>query len=419
MVKLVSFKIEVDMNTNEFQLWMQQNPAISISVVIILSALMYLLIATIITRGLHYMASRTATKVDDILLKNLRPYRIAWLAPLVLIYSFAYVFGEFQLNIRNAALFFIMWVSVLVIVSLLNAINEIYETRPSFNGVSIQSYLDIVKIILMLVAIILSISIFTGESPVVLLTGLGALMAVLLLIFQSTILSLVASVQISSQDLIKEGDWIEVPEFGADGDVVNISLHTIKIQNFDMTFTVIPTYKIVDVAYKNWRGMKESGGRRIQRHVLIDMTTMKFCDSEMLARLRKIDLIQGYLDAKIQALEDYRSSNPSEYDSPLDGPQITNTELFRAYIVAYLKTRKDIHQERMPFLVRTLAPNPTGMPIELYIFTKTTTWEEYEAIQAEIFDQLLAAAWHFDLRVFQEPTGLDFSAMANRFTYQT
>jgi miniconductance mechanosensitive channel len=307
----------------------------------------------------------------------------------------------------------------LVVISLLNAINEIYESRPGFNGVSIESYLDIVKIILMLVAIILSISIFTGESPVVLLTGLGALMAVLLLIFQSTILSLVASVQISAQDLIKEGDWIEVPEFGADGDVVNIGLHTIRIQNFDMTFTVIPTYKIVDVAYKNWRGMKESGGRRIQRHFLIDMTTMKFCDSDMLTRLRKIDLIQDYLAVKIQALEDYRRSNPSEYDSPLDGPQITNTEVFRAYIVAYLKTRTDIHQEHMPFLVRTLDPNPTGMPIELYIFTKTTTWEEYERIQAEIFDHLLAAAWHFDLRVFQEPTGLDFSAMANRLNYQT
>jgi miniconductance mechanosensitive channel len=407
------------MDTNEFQLWMQQNPALAISVVIILSAVIYVLIATFITRGLRYMASRTATKVDDILLKNLRPYRIAWLAPLVLIYSFAFVFGNYQLNIRNAALFFIMWVSVLVVISLLNAINEIYESRPGFNGVSIESYLDIVKIILMLVAIILSISIFTGESPVVLLTGLGALMAVLLLIFQSTILSLVASVQISAQDLIKEGDWIEVPEFGADGDVVNIGLHSIRIQNFDMTFTVIPTYKIVDVAYKNWRGMKESGGRRIQRHFLIDMTTMKFCDSDMLTRLRKIDLIQDYLAVKIQALEDYRRSNPSEYDSPLDGPQITNTEVFRAYIVAYLKTRMDIHQEHMPFLVRTLDPNPTGMPIELYIFTKTTTWEEYERIQAEIFDHLLAAAWHFDLRVFQEPTGLDFSAMANRLNYQT
>ncbi len=406
------------MDPNITQQWLEQNPTLAISSLITLAVAAYLFTATFIARGLRYLASRTTTKVDDILLKYIRPYRTAWLAPLALIYSFAFVFGEYQAQIRNVALFFIMWVSVLLIISLLNAFNEIYESRPSFNGVSIQSYLDIVKIVLVLVALILSVSIFTGESPLILLTGLGALMAVILLIFQNTILSLVASVQISTQDLIKEGDWIEVPDFGADGDVVNISLHTIKIQNFDMTFSVIPTYKIVEVAYKNWRGMKESGGRRIQRHILIDMTSMKFCDAEMLARLRKIDLIQDYLDTKIQALENYRRSSPTEYDSPLDGPQITNTEVFRAYIVSYLKTRNDIHQEKMPFLVRTLAPTQTGLPIELYIFTKTTTWEEYEGIQAEIFDHLLAAAWHFDLRVFQEPTGMDFSTFANRLNLQ-
>jgi miniconductance mechanosensitive channel len=220
--------------------------------------------------------------------------------------------------------------------------------------------------LIVVVAVILSISLFSGESPLVLLTGLGALTAVLLLIFQSTILSLVASIQIASHDLLKEGDWIDVPSYEADGLVVNISLHTIKVQNSDKSFTIIPTYKIVDVAYKNWRGMLESGGRRIKRSILVDMTTVRFCDEEMLTKLRKIDLIQDYLDQRIQAIEEYRRARPEEYDSPLDGPQITNTEVFRGYIVAYLKNRTDIHREGMPFLVRTLAPTPTGLPIELY-----------------------------------------------------
>jgi miniconductance mechanosensitive channel len=250
----------------------------------------------------------------------------------------------------------------------------------------------------------------------VLLTGLGALMAVLLLIFQNTLLSIVASVQIAAHDLIKEGDWVEVPSYEADGDVVNISLHTIKIQNFDKTFTIIPTYKIVDVAYKNWRGMQESGGRRIQRSLLMDMTSIRFCDAEMLSELRKIDLIQPYLDERIHSLDEYRIKHAERFDSPLDGPQVTNIEIFRTYIATYLKNRPDIHQGAMPFLVRTLAPNPTGLPIELYVFAKTTEWEVYETIQAEIFDHLLAAAGHFNLRVFQEPTGLDFSTFARNLS---
>ena len=267
---------------------------------------------------------------------------------------------------------------------------------------------------LFLVAVILSVSLFSGESPVVLLTGLGALTAVLLLVFQNTILALVASVQINSMDLINEGNWIEVPEFGADGDVVDISLHTIKVQNFDMTFAVIPTHKIMETAYRNWRGMQEAGGRRIERSILIDMTSMRFCDEDMLQRLSKIDLICGYASERMQMIKDYQTAHADHYDSPLDGPQVTNTEIFRHYIEAYLRNRDDIHQDRLPFLVRNLEPTQTGLPIELYLFTKTTVWEEYEAIQSEIFDHLLAAANHFGLHVFQEPTGMDFRLLDRR-----
>ncbi|MRR52845.1 MAG: mechanosensitive ion channel, partial [Rhodocyclaceae bacterium] len=319
----------------------------------------------------------------------------------------------YQVLISKAALFVILWLAVLTLTGLLSAVNEIYESRPNYNGVSIQGYLDIAKILFVLVGIILSITLATGESPVVLLTGLGALAAVILLIFQNTILSLVASIQIAANDLLKEGDWVEVPSFDADGDVVNINLHTIKIRNFDMTYSVIPTYKIVDVAYRNWRGMQESGGRRIQRSLTVDMVSIKFCDREMLERLRRIDLIDAYLDEKIARLDAYQREHADHFDSPLDGPQLTNIEVFRAYITAYLKTRSDIFTTGdMPFLVRVLSPSPTGLPVELYIFTKTTEWEQYEGIQAAIFDHLLAAAGSFELRVFQEPTGLDFSAFA-------
>jgi len=365
-----------------------------------------------IARWLTSLAKHTSSQYDDILVRNLRPNRMAWLAPLIVIYTNAYLFPAYEALIEKISLFLILWLSVLTLTSTLNAVNEIYEARKNYNGVSIQSYLDITKILLVLVGLILSVTLLTGESPVVLLTGLGAITAVLLLIFQSTILSLVASIQIVANDLIKEGDWIEVPSYEADGDVVNINLHTIKIRNFDMTYSIIPNYNIVDVSYKNWRGMKESGGRRIKRSLSVDMISIKFCDAEMLARLRKVDLVAPWLNQKIESLEAYQREHSDHFDSPLDGPQITNIEIFRTYITEYLKSRPDIISDGMPFLVRVLEPNPTGLPIELYVFTRVTQWEGYEAIHAEIFEHLLGAAQVFDLRVFQEPTGLDFSTFA-------
>jgi miniconductance mechanosensitive channel len=402
------------MTVEQFQFWLKLNPFLTISASVTAILLLFLFTRNVVARGLIYITSRTQTKVDDILVKHIKPLRISLLAPFVAIYLFAYLIPEYQHYFEIGALFVILWISLLTLLSLLNAINEIYESRPNFNGVSIQSYLDIIKILLLLVGAILSISLFSGESPIVLLTGLGALTAVLLLIFQNTILSMVASIQINSMDLIKEGDWIEVPSYEADGDVKNISLHSIKVQNFDMTTTVIPTHKIMDVAYKNWRGMREAGGRRIERSILIDMTSMKFCDENLLQELSKIDLIHDYLQKKIKEITDYKKKHADHYDSPLDGPQVTNTELFRVYIETYLRHCDDIHNDGLPFLVRSLAPTQSGLPIEIYVFTKTTKWEEYEAIQSEIFDHLLAAAWHFDLRLFQEPTGMDFSSFAEK-----
>jgi miniconductance mechanosensitive channel len=306
----------------------------------------------------------------------------------------------------------ILWVSLITVNSLITAINEIYESRASFTGVSIQGYLEIAKILVVLVGAILSISLITEESPMALLTGLGALTAILLLIFRDTILSLVASIQITTLDLLKEGDWIEVPSYGADGDVLSMTLHTIKVQNWDKTISIIPTYKMTEVAYKNWRGMTESGGRRIKRSISIDMASIQFCDQEMIDRFRTVDIIRDYIDAKLVEIDNEIQSKGIELDSPLDGRQLTNVGTFREYIDAYLTQNSDIHKENMTFLVRQLAPGPTGLPLEIYVFTKTIDWIEYEGIQGDIFDHLLAAVTYFDLRVFQQPTGKDFAAFA-------
>lgn len=400
------------MDIGEYQSWLIANPLIALGSILAASVMLFLFARGFIARGMFYLAARTTNRADDVLVQHLHPFRLAWLAPLTVIYALSYLLPDYQNLIRIGSLFAIMWLSIATVNSLLDALNELYEKSKSFSGVSIQSYLDIAKLVLIVVGIILSIALFTGESPVVLLTGLGALMAVILLIFQNTILSLVASIQIVVHDLIKEGDWLEVPSYEADGDVENITLHTITIRNFDMTYTVIPTYRIVEVPYKNWRGMKESGGRRIQRSVGVDMMSVKICDAELLERLQRIHLIKDYMDEKIKMIEQYRQKHAGHRDSALDGPQITNIEVFRTYIQAYLKNRTDIHTEKMPLLVRELAPKPNGLPIELYFFTKTTEWGEYEMIQAEVFDHVLAAGPYFDLRVFQEPTGMDFSNLA-------
>ncbi|HAY85031.1 MAG TPA: mechanosensitive ion channel protein MscS [Chloroflexi bacterium] len=400
------------MTNEEIQYFIDLNPGLALLATIVLSIVVYLVGRFIVGRALVYLAERTETKYDDIIVEHLKPFRVAWIAPLAIIYAFADLAPDFQVIIEKISLLLILWITALTFNSLLNATNKIYESNPSYNGVAIQGYLDLVKLLILIIAIIISISLATGQSPIVLLTGIGAATAVLLLIFQNTILSIVASIQIAANDLLKEGDWVEVPSYNADGDVQNISLHTIKIQNFNNTISIIPTHKILDVAYINWRGMQESGGRRIMRALNIDLNSIKFCTPDTLEQLGKIDLVKDYIQEKNAAIKSYLDAQPEEYDPPLDGPNLTNAEVFRAYILRYLRSRPDIHQEKMPLLVRALEPTDHGLPIEVYAFTKTTEWELFEAIQAEIFDHLIAAARYFELRVFQQPTGLDFSRLA-------
>jgi miniconductance mechanosensitive channel len=398
----------------DIQTWIDQNPALAPWVVgavtLVLSVVVFLIARFIIARGLVYLSKRTESEYDDIVVEQLRPFLFAWIAPLLLIYVCAGLLPAGTELIRNIMLLLIMWLAVFTINSLLNAVNGIYEASGYYHGDSIQVYIDLGKIVMILVGIILSISMFTGQSPLALLAGLGAVMAVLLLIFRDTILSFVAGIQIQSNDLVNEGDWIEVPSYSADGNVMNISLHSVKVQNSDKTISVIPTYKLVEVPFKNWRGMVESGGRRIKRAIHLDVSSITFCDAAMTERLGKIDLIGDYIAAK-RELEQGERKDSADPKNPVNVRQFTNLDAFRAYATSYLKSREDLHQEDMTLLVRQLAPGPAGMPLEIYVFTKTVNWIEYEDIQADIISHLMAAVPQFDLQVFQEPAGADFRAM--------
>ncbi len=301
------------MDTTELINLIGQNVLIALAVVVVLAVLAFLITRWVIATALVYIAKRTETKMRRYRRQKPAafPGGVGCTAPGYL-FLFLSAVRITVVIIEKSMLFLILWILVMTLTALLNALNEIYESRPDFSGVSIQGYLDIAKILVYLIGIILSISLFTGKSPVVLLSGLGAITAILLLIFRDTILSLVASIQISAYDLIKQGDWIEVPSYGADGDVMDISLHTIKIQNFDKTITMIPTYKMVEVSYKNWRGMQESGGRRIKRSMNLDVASLRFCDLETLKRYRKVDLIDDFLGDKIEQIEAYHQEHSDQ-----------------------------------------------------------------------------------------------------------
>lgn len=384
--------------------WILNNPTFSFLLLIPIGIVLFFISRIIIGKTLVYLSDRTETKVDDILVEKLRPYRIAYIPPILLLFTNTYLVPNYANSVQLISKFFILWILIFTLTSLLDALNTIYESMQNYRGVSIQGYIDLAKLAIYLVALILTISIFTGESPITLLSGLGALTAILMLIFKDTILSLVASIQISSNDLFREGDWIEVPSYNADGDVMNIGLHTVKIQNFDKTVSIIPTSKFSEVAFRNWRGMQDSGGRRIKRSINIDLNTIAFYTEKDLNELSHIQLIQPYLKEKLNDISKHNQSLGIDDNSTINGRQLTNVGTFRAYMEAYLRTREDIYQNEMTFLVRQLSPTPKGLPIEIYVFTKTVDWLLYEQIQADIFDHLLTALNEFNLKVYQDVT---------------
>ena len=308
--------------------------------------------------------------------------------------------------VRNVCGGFIVLTIALALGALLDIINMIYRRRADAHVHPIKGYLQVVKIVVYAMATILIIATLIDRSPLILLSGLGAMAAVRLLIFQDTILSLVASVQISSNDIIRVGDWIEMPQLNADGDVIDIALHTVKVQNWDKTITNIPTKRFISDSFKNWRGMQESGGRRIKRSLFLDQQSVHFLSGEECERLHRFNLLDEYLTEKRREIDAWNAKLEERGKEPVNTRRITNIGSFRAYVERYLRSHGGIHQG-MTLMVRQLSPTADGLPLEIYCFTNTVAWTQYEAIQSDIFDPLLAIGPEFGLRVFQHPSGGD------------
>lgn len=308
------------------------------------------------------------------------------------------------LNVANA---FIVLTIALAIVAMLDMVNDVYQRRPDSATRPIKGYIQVVKIVIYAIAVLLMIATLLDRSPVILLSGLGALAAVLMLVFQDTILSLVASVQITSNDIVRVGDWVEMPQLNADGDVIDIALHTVKIQNWDRTITTIPTKRFISDSFKNWRGMQESGGRRIKRAIYLDQSSVHFLTAEEKVQLQRFSLLRDYLKDKQSEIDDWNSKLSEDGKEPVNTRRITNLGTFRAYLVNYLRSSERVRQD-MIMIVRHLNPGPEGVPLEIYCFANTIDWVPYEGIQSDIFDHVLSILPEFGLRVFQQPSGADF-----------
>ncbi|MBN2523691.1 MAG: mechanosensitive ion channel [Bacteroidales bacterium] len=387
--------------------------------VILILLLVYLsdvITRRIIVAVIGRIIKKTSASWDDIFYEKRVFERLSHLAPaLILHYSIGYVLGDFVrlTNILQGAITICMIIiSLLVVNSFILALGEIYTTLPVAKNRSIKGYIQVVQIIIYCIAIILTLSVLLGKSPTVLLTGIGALAAVLILVFKDTILGFVASIQLSANKMVQIGDWISMPKHNADGTVTEITLNTVKVQNWDKTISTIPTYSLVSDSFGNWRGMEESGGRRIKRHINIDMRSVKFCTPEMLERFKKIIYLKDYIEQKEKDIEKYNKKNNIPDEIVVNGRRMTNIGTFRKYLESYLRNHPMIHNE-MTFLVRHLQPTEKGIPIEIYVFSKDQRWAYYESIQADIFDHILAVIPEFDLKVFQNPTGDDFKSLIN------
>ena len=380
-------------------------------VVIVLAIIVNYVAKKILLVVLSFLIKRTKTKWDDALLERRVLHRASHVAPALVVYWYAAAFPGLESLIERLAMVYILAVGGLVISGFMNAVVDVYRTLEVARNRPIKGFVQLAQIILTVFLVVLGIAILFEQSPFGLLGGLGAMTAVLLLVFKDTILGLVASFQISATNIVRIGDWIEMPKYGADGDVIDISLHTIRVQNWDKTISTIPAYALISDSFKNWRGMKESGGRRIKRAISIDMDSVKFCTEEMIERFSGFEYIADYVQRKKEELARYNADHNIDTTFLVNGRHMTNLGTFRAYVEAYLRNHPMIHQD-LTFLVRQLQPGEHGLPLEIYVFSNVQAWAKYEAIQADIFDHILAVIPLFDLRVFQRPSGRDLRSLA-------
>lgn len=385
--------------------------ALMIIFIVIICLIANFITKKIVIRFITHIVNNNKYQWDNILLEKKVFHKLSHIVPAIIIYYFAEAF-TYQALIEKGAITYIIIVVLSLIGSLLNAVHDIYQTFEISKVQPIKGYIQVVKIIVYVLGIILVIANLIGENPLIILSGLGALSAVLLLVFKDSLLGLVAGIQLTSNDMVRVGDWIEMPKYGADGDVIDLSLNTVKVQNFDKTITTIPSYALISDSFKNWRGMQVTGGRRIKRSIFVDTTSIAFCSEEKIEKLRNIHYLTDYIDTRQREIAEYNIKHHIDTSNQVNGRALTNVGLFRTYISNYLKNHPGIHKE-MTTMVRQLAPNEHGLPIEIYAFSNDINWAVYESIQSDIFDHLFAIATEFDLRLFQNPTGNDFKAMSS------
>jgi len=375
---------------------------------VFLSWLAYLVARRVVLRAIRFLSSKISSDWDKVLIEHKVFTRLSSIVPALVAHVLAPVVfaGVESLAgfVQGLAKVYLVVVLLFTLQALLNGLQTIYQRYDIATRVPIKGLLQAVMLVACFVGGVFIISIVMGREIGTLMAGLGAMVMGFLFVFKDAIMGLVAGIQIATNDTVRKGDWIEMKGHGIDGDVIDVSLTTVKVQNFDKTVVSIPTSKLITEACRNWRGMKNSGGRRIKRPIRIDMRSIRFADEALLGKFQRFDLLKGYLQSRLDEINVYNQTTNTDMSELVNGRRLTNIGSFRAYIMAYLKSHPQIRQDRT-FLIRQLEPGDNGLPIEIYIFTDTTVWAEYEAIQADIFDHLLAVIPEFDLAPFQNSTG--------------
>ena len=401
--------------------WLEQysmlHTPMALGALLFTAVVAYYLCRLVFRKVIHRILERTPFTWDEKLLNHQVFSHLVLIVPAIIIwFGISLVPGmpekllEF---IQQISLGFGMLMAVLAIVALLTAANLIYEQYPVSREKPIKGYIQVAKILVYIIGLVLVVAALLDKSPLLFLSGFGAMTAVLMFVFKDTILSLIASIQITSTEMIRLGDWIEMPQFGADGDVIDIALHTVRIQNWDKTVTSVPTHKFVSDAFKNWRFMGLSGGRRMKRSLYLDISGIRFLEPEDIKRLREFAILKDYIDEKLNLVDEHNRHIDKDPMNSVNARRLTNLGTFRAYVYNFLKSLEEINQD-MTLMVRQLASGPTGVPLEIYAFSKNTAWAHFEGVQADIFDHLFAILPQFGLRVFQQPSGADFSSFGQR-----
>ena len=385
-----------------------------LAALLLLGVVLNLVIRRRVPEAFRRLAERTGQRWDDIILEHGVLARLVQAVPAVVVYvGVPYLPGLGDSLSRIAANVALAWLALaatLAVGALLSAANAIYDTRPIARDRPIKGFVQVAQIVVYMLGAVLIVSALVARSPVIFLTGFGAMTAILLLVFRDTILSLVASIQLTSLDMVRVGDWIEMPQYNADGDVVDIALHTIKVQNWDKTITTIPTHKLISESFRNWRGMQDSGGRRIKRSINIDASSVRFLTADEVEKFTRFSLLREYIERKRSELAAYNAALAGPATANVNLRRLTNLGTFRSYLWNYLQNHPGIHHG-MTLLVRQLQAGEKGIPIEIYCFTSITEWAAYEGIQADIFDHVLAQCREFGLSVFQTPSGRDVAAL--------